>query len=233
MFGTPERHTRDGNVFFYVPLTAPKRLNICLSATDTIHPDVKYQEAFANIQKSILSELLTNKQLFRNTPTLESLEAITPKWGFVYMEDRYVWSPYTNIAYEDLKTFKLPAYVDLVLKGVHISRSSILPQFAPIFLEPILDAVIDFEWDRPSKEIEEISDVPALEEGTIVLKDPATQRAARIAAKQTVREAYSKAREAYSVAETLAQAFVDKYDLSENESAFSGAEDSSEDEAVV
>lgn len=230
MFGTPERQTRDGTVSFYVPLTVAKRLNICLSATDTIHPDVKYQEAFTTIQKSILSELLTNKQLFRNTPTLESLEAITPKWGFVYMEDRYVWSPYTNIAYEELKSFKLPAYVDLVLKGVHISRSSILPQFVPIFLEPIVDAVIDFEWDRPSKEIEEISDVPALEEGTIVLKDPATQRAVRIAAKQTVHEAYSKARTAYSTAETLAQEFVDKYDLSENESTFG---DSSEDEASM
>jgi len=235
MFGSPERQTRDGTVSFYVPLATPERLNLCLSATDcdTIRPDSRHQEVFARLQKRILSELLTNKQLFRNTPSLESLEAITPRWGFVSNNEQYVWSPYTNISYEDLKTIALPAYVDFVLKGVHISRSSILPQFGPIFLEPLKDSVIDFDWERPPKEIEEISDVPALEEGIIVLKDPAEQQAARMAAKKAVREAFAKAREAHTVADTLAQEFVDKYDFSENESVFTGYEDSSEDEEVV
>jgi DNA helicase TIP49 (TBP-interacting protein) len=100
-------------------------------------------------------------------------------------------------------------------------------------LEPLKDSVIDFDWERPPKEIEEISDVPALEEGIIVLKDPAEQQAARMAAKKAVREAFAKAREAHTVADTLAQEFVDKYDFSENESVFTGYEDSSEDEEVV
>jgi len=234
MFGTPERRTRDGIVSFFVPLHTPERVNVCLSApnSETIRPDVQYQEKFTQIQSRILSELLTNKQLFRNTPSLESLEAITPKWGFVYVTDHYDWSPYTQITYDDLKTIATPAYVDLVLKGVHISRSSILPQFSPIFVEPISDAVIDFDWERPPKEIEEISDVPALEEGVLVLKDPAEQLAARKAAKQRVRDAYGKAREACAAADSLAEEFVETYDVSESESVFTGLGDSEDEDAV-
>ena len=96
------------------------------------------------------------------------------------------------------------------------------------------ESVIDFDWERPPKDIEEISDVPALEEGVIVLKDPAVQRAERIAAKKAVREAYYKAHDASALADKLAHEFMDKYDLSENESVFSGLEDdSSEDEAAM
>jgi hypothetical protein len=128
---------------------------------------------------------------------------------------------------------KLPAYVDLVLKGIHISRSSITPQFVPVFLEQMNDSVIDFDWEKPHTEIEEISDVPASDAGTIVLKDPAKQRAERMQAKQRVREAYSAAKTSYIAADTLAKEYIDTYDFSENESVFSafeGEEDSSEEE---
>jgi len=235
MFGIPERQTRDGIVSFYVPLTNPQRLNACLTCLDssTIRPDVKFQDKFKLLQDAVLKELIQNRQLFRTPPSMESLEAITPNWGVVYNNDTYAWSPYTYITQESLSKMKLPAYIDLVLNGVHISRSSILPQFTCLYLEPMSEEVIDFDWERPQAEIEEVSDVPASDGEIVVLKDATAQAAERLAAKQSVREAYTNARAAYSKADQLAHEFLDKYDLSDNESAFSGMDDMSEDESTT
>jgi hypothetical protein len=129
----------------------------------------------------------------------------------------------------------------LQLTSLEISRSTI----RPTFLAVPADDRIDIEWGAAvgapaqqgsagaataADELEEVSDVPEAAEGVILLADPAVKAREKAAAKAHVREAFEAAETARAEAEAAAAAFLDAYDLSDSESAFSEWLSSDEDE---
>ena len=132
-----------------------------------------------------------------------------------------------------LKAEHVPGFVDFVLEGVYMSRSTIRPRFTAVFLESAGTDVIDFEWDaaeaEPVSELEEVSDIPDAVEGTLTIKDPATLAREKAETKARIRAAFAAADAARAAAEDDAARFYGTYDLSDNESAFT--EWMSEDES--
>lgn len=222
MFGPPERLVRDGEVIFRVSVTAPPMGIRLESAGGQIVCDLSVQPKFVALQSKILSELVKERSLFRNPPSVESLAAITPNWGFVTVSGKVQVSPYTAI---DASGIRQPCIVDLQLTQVEISRTTIRPIFIMVYVGPVGAGIIDFEWSAGktgADELEEISDVPnAAEEGTFTLMDPAIKEREKAAAKAVVKAAFVAAEEARAHAEKLADDFEAKYDLSDSESAFS------------
>jgi hypothetical protein len=135
------------------------------------------------------------------------------------------------------------ATVELHLKMLEISRSTIRPTFEARAVD---DGRIDFDWGggsgaptiansfvgrAGSDELEEVSDVCDAADGVITLADPAVKAREKAAAKARVREAFEAAETARAEAEAAAAAFLDAYDLSDSESAFTEwLSDSSDDE---
>ena len=177
------------------------------------------------MKSHMLSELTTNKQLFRQTPTLDMLEVITPIWGFLSKTPRdIILSPYT-IVITDSKPQKVPCYVDFELTGLIVSRSTIRPSFRYVVLGfPPAQDVIDFDWGEEAQvqELEEVSDIPAVADSeSMELRDPASVRREMLEEKERVRNAFRTAEEAKYAAEEMAARFYAKYDVSDSESAFS------------
>ena len=231
MFEAPIRQTIQGIHGFYVKLKEPRPLLIRLELTNSgVVPTLQFQPQFQSLQTILVSELVNNTQLFKVAPSLESLEAITPNWGFIVSEGQPKQSEYTNI--DITKTGdKLPCYADLLLVGVSITRSTIRPHFEAKFLEAVLDDVIDFQWEAPT-DVEEVSDIGgAPDSDAIQLRDPAAVEREKALEKERIREAFQEADKVKQVAKTMAEAFYEKYDLSDSESAFTGwMSDSSEDD---
>jgi hypothetical protein len=234
MFEAPVRQTIQGIQGFYVKLREPRPLLIRLELTKTgIAPSLQFQSQFQSLQKILVSELVNNTQLFRVAPSLESLEAITPNWGFIVSEGQPKQSEYTHIDTTTIPEDKLPSYADLLLVGVSITRSTIRPHFEAKFVESILDDVIDFQWEAPT-DVEEVSDIGgAPDSGAIQLRDPAAVEREKALEKERIREAFQEADKVKQVAKTMAEAFYAKYDLSDSESAFTGwMSDSSEEDEL-
>jgi len=163
---------------------------------------------------------------------LASLELITPRWGCIETEGGAQMSPYTHVECTPMET---PCFIDLVLTGIQISRSTIQPFFKTVFLEKVPDSLIDLDFGGASEEVEEVSDVGAVADSPpIVLQDPATTQRKKREAKDQIRAAFRTAEQATRVAEKMASEFYDVYDLSDNESAFSEwmSEASSESEGA-
>lgn len=221
MFGTPERVTRDSIVQFFVPLVTPVPLNVELEYTNTLpSPELSIQNKFSELQELILQGLTRHKSIFKTLPTYESLKGICPIWGIVLQDGAPSWSPYTNILTKNIAT--KPCFVNLLLNGVFISRSTISPQFEAVFAKEYAVEVDDLEWDEAvgTTEITEIDDVPS-ESGTVTIKGPAVLEREKRAAKERVNEAFRVAAAARETAEHEADLFYAKYDLSDSESAFS------------
>jgi hypothetical protein len=168
MFSTPERRMENETITFYVPVKKPIRLGLKLQATSatTLLPDVSAVKVFETLRTQALNELTKTEQLFKNKPTLASLDSITPKWGVIYNETEAkvrgakgsvlpAWSPYTQ--FEFPPTLNTPCLVDLALTAILITRSTISPKFGVVFLahESPLEIngspkfqknMIDFDW---------------------------------------------------------------------------------------
>ena len=230
MFGAPERRIGEDGPYFYVSLASPKLLGVrvTLTAARTVEPDLSFQDNFRELQDFVLSELLKNRQLFKNPPSLESLQAITPNWGCIVKDKDVVWNTYMQLSLPDLKAELLPAWGDFALVGLTVTRSTISPVFMMQFLETKASQ-IDFEWPGvPSgggggaDSLEEVSDIAAaVAEGSVRLRNPADILKEKLEQKTVVRQAFEDAEAARLRAEQLANTFMAKYDLSDNESAFS------------
>ena len=223
MFLAPKRANADT---YEVQLSAPMALGIRLtvSRADIVTPVLEHQSVFQTLQRRILLELTKNRQLFKNAPSIESLEAITPNWGFITTGDTIQLSPYTLVSI-DPTISAYPCSIDLELTALHISRSTIRPLFRGVALA---DNLIEFDWMSAAvgisrgAELEEVSDV-AYDDvvGVISLKDPDMLKREKLAAKERVRSAYREADAAREVADGVAANFHLTYDLSDTESAFS------------
>lgn len=224
MFGVPTRVSGKNGPAFSLDVNATP-LGVSLSYdTHGLVYDETVQSRFRTLQSLVLSELSKEHGLFKNPPSLTALAAISPNWGFVSSGTEYVFTPYADLI-SDIAHIKLPCLVDIQLKRLEISRSTIRPTFKLHYLGPAQTA-IDFDWPAPSvsnDEIIEVSDVPTSGSSgpMITLADPAAAAREKAAAKSTIRAAFAAASTAREEAEKLAQDFYDKYDLSDSESAFS------------
>jgi hypothetical protein len=227
MFSAPERQTNtNGESFFKVNLIFPALIGsqfLLKSAKDVLEPNEAAVPLFEALQTKIIKELMHNRQLFKNAPSKESLDVITPKWGIVFQNGKPLWSPYTIVNQTNtIGTTKFPARVDLELAALHISRTCIKPVFEVVYVGPQMEEnVIDFDWSQ-SEELSEVSDIGALDDaGMIELRDPASIRQKRAAAKQSIRAMYHEAAEVRERADDAAAKFHEEFDLSDGESAFS------------
>ena len=215
MFSRPERKA-DGS--FLLPLLPPLALGVRLEASPSLVPDRAAQPAFSALQSRILVELTRAPGLFGKPPSLASLEAITPQWGFVIVGGETRISPYTQIDMSKISE-TTPCFVDLALVSLTISRSTIQPHFQARFVESKA-GMIDLDWDSPPEEMEEVSDIGANAEGAVTLIDPATLLRQKKAAKEAVRAAFRQAELLRAEAAAKAEQFYETYDLSDSESAF-------------
>jgi hypothetical protein len=239
MFGVPEKKSdaRLGD-YYTVPITAPVRVGVRVMFSKSeggILPNVEAIAKFTELRKTVLRELTKERRMFKHAPSLESLEAITPVWGFILMNGAPQLSPYTTFLPQSQTEAFIACIVDFELKRLEISRSTIRPVFQTVYLEAAMPLPIEFDWgsdaavDADADEIEEVSDVAldAAEEsggggGSVVrLADPAAREREKEEAKARIRAAFLAAEEARATAEELAAKFHDTYDLSDSESAFS------------
>ncbi len=181
------------------------------------------QARFRTLQSLVLSELAKERGLFKNPPTQSALEAITPHWGFVQQAlGIMVFSPYAKVEKPTFPESKIPCIVDIQLKSLEISRSTIRPVWKLHYLgQP--PSEIDFEWSAPKPagdELEEVSDVPTAGGPMVTLASPARQAKEKAEAKGRIKAAFASAKEARTSAEKLATEFYERYDLSDSESAF-------------
>jgi hypothetical protein len=224
MFSAPVKTNFNGEVAYRVELLNPILLGGSFQYTEKgCLPSTAYQDKFNSMKVYILKELSNHKQLFRQTPNMEMLEAITPIWGFLSKGQETILSPYTVLV-TDVKPSEVPCYVDFELTGLIVSRSTIRPAFRYIVLEKPKESVIDFDWGEEAQvqELEEVSDIPALADSeSMELRDPASVRREMLEEKERVRNAFRAAEEAKSKAEELAVRYYTKYDPSDSESAFS------------
>jgi hypothetical protein len=222
-------------IVFYVPVKTPVRLGLKLKAPTptTILPDVSTQSVFQDLRTRALTDLMNTSNLFKNKPTLESLESITPKWGVVYQDSAKApqasWSSYTHLVFDTDLSY--PCIADLELTSIQITRSTICPTFQVVFLDKESPTnVIDFEWSAASapvnkevKDVEEVDDIPALETdtGILQLRDPVKAEQEKQDAKDYVRSLFRSADEARQQAMDAMRAFFDTYSPDDDESNFS------------
>ena len=182
MFSLPESRPTSTGARYYVALRSPKALGLrlALSAPGVLVANMADAPAFKTFQRSILSELMHHKQLFKTTPSLESLETLSPPFGPVLSGGAVLFSP-TAVFQHDSR-LSTPCFVDLVLEGLYVSRSLISPVFTTRFLEAAKAAVpeLDFADDG----LEEVADVPEASgsgsSGVVLLADPAADREAPV-----------------------------------------------------
>lgn len=236
MFGTPESRPTASGARYYVSLRSPQAmgLRLALSSPGVPAADMAHAPAFKALQQSVLSALVHHKQLFKTTPSLESLLALSPPFGPVLSGGAVLYSP-TTVFQADSR-MSVPCFVDFVLEGLHVSRSLIAPVFSIRFVEAPAAVELDFADDG----LEEVADVPEASGApgnVVLLTDPAVAARERAARKQSVKEAFLLATAARERAVERAHAFLEEYDLSDNESGFSefmseeeGEEDEDEEE---
>jgi len=231
MFGVPERRAEGNNVHFYVPVAKPVRLGVRLRMNDKliVLPDPSVQSKFNELQKTVLIELTKTEILFKNKPSYDSLERITPQWGVIYDTDnKPLWNKYTEQEFSfDVKEGAYTnAIVDLELVGILITRSTILPKFAVKFVEKDTQSmVIDFDWQTPvvpTKEIEEVDDLETTDTtNTLTLRSPALIAKEKADAKEQVKVLFRTADAARQKALAAMANFFGKYEVSDDESQFS------------
>ena len=238
MFGTPVRTSNaSGETYFQVSVNVSPLGVEMEYREEGLTYNKEAQSRFRTLQNLVLSELAKERSLFKNPPTQAALEAITPNWGYVQQPYGILsFSPYAKIEKPSFPESKLPCLVDIQLKALEISRSTIRSVWKLHYLgQP--PSEIDFDWAPPKPaegELEEVSDVPAdgAENGVLTLTDPALRAREKAEAKARIKAAFASAQEARTSAEKLASDFYDKYDLSDSESAFTEwLSDSDEDDS--
>jgi hypothetical protein len=237
MFAAPESQPTTEGPRYYVALTNARTLPNRLSFINTLVPDVDINEPLDQIKDEILKDLVHNKQLFKHPPTLSSLTALSPPWGVVLDGEVKRWSPTSTFRnMESMNAIPDASYVHLVLEGLYVSRSRISPVFSIKFVSTIPALpTIEFDFDDAGS-LEEVSDFPEVGgDNVVLLTDPTIRRKAKADAKRSIKEAFTIADAAHEAAAQRAHAFLDEFDLSDNESGFSEwlteDEDENEDES--
>ncbi len=236
-FGAPERQPDQS---FFVPYLKRNQLGARVTVTaEGIKPTLEHQPIFQSYQGVVLTALAANKQLYKSPPTLESLQCMTPAWGFVKTSGGEIQLAKSTIVRNNIPASKWPCVADFVLNGLKISRSLIQPVFDLLFLESLeAGNLIDFDWGVEDaagggSELEEVSDVSFMDTasgGAMKIKDPVVMAREKAEAKERVRAAYRTAEAARETADTLASQFYSAYDVSDTESAFSEWADLESDE---
>jgi hypothetical protein len=207
------------------------------------------------IRENVLRSLVSNEALFRQAPSLDSLRVLAPVWGMLIRPDNKVeWSKqdiFDTAQTDGLKGKR--ATVSLSLKGVQISRQSILPIWdlgviKVIPEEGLIDLdfgsadttttannnnnnnnkktvsrVIDDAVSVDSEELEGASDGGA----KIHLKDPSERKRQH---KEAARALLRKAAQAQMEADSAVERFYAEFDLSDEESEVSDFDESASDE---
>ena len=227
-FGTPERQPDQS---FFVPFLKRNQLGTRVTVSaEGIKPTLEHQPKFQSYQQFVLTALAANKQLYKSPPTLESLQCMTPAWGFVKIGGGDVQLAKSMIVRNNIPASRWPCVADFVLNGLKISRSLIQPVFDLLFVESLeAGNVIDFDWGVEegaggASELEEVSDVSFMDTasgGAMKIKDPAVLAREKAEAKERVRAAYRAAEAARETADSMASQFYSAYDVSDTESAFS------------
>jgi hypothetical protein len=243
-FGIPERQPDQS---FFVPYLHRTQLNTRVKVmAEGIAPTLEHQPRFQQYQSMILQKLASNRQLYKSPPTLESLQCMTPAWGFIKTGSGEIGLAKTTIIRNNIPASKWPCMADFVLHGLKISRSLIQPVFDLLFVESLESAhVIDFDWGvedaaGAGNDLEEVSDVSFMDTasgGAMKIKDPALIAREKAEAKERVRAAYRAAEAARETADKMASQFYSTYDVSDTESAFSEwadleSEDDSDDDGA-
>lgn len=195
-------------------------------------PDIRIQSTMESYRNRILSELVKNKTFFRTPPTYESIQAITPVWGIIVnsLTHELRWAPDQIIEKSESLTANTTAYVNLQLKGIEISRSTIQPVWIMNVIQVLpdpshSDGVIDFEF-------EDVYDDGVKSVGSNEFEEDVTGEPVQLMnhaekkriAKDQVRQTLRRLAEARMAADTAMERFYDEYDLSEGESDFSDEE---------
>jgi hypothetical protein len=230
MFEIPEKKiAADGSPYFQTLLVDPITIPFDLrSVGGVIVPDIQIQAEMQRLQQTVLKALVDNRALFKTAPTLDRLKAMSPVWGVVVIGGEAKW--HTSNVW-DTSVPKNTAVVHLVLKGVEISRSSIQPIWTVSLIRQIPEPVIDFDFGEDAvsdgDELASVhsSDVESEAEGVIHLIDRAERK--RIS-KANARKLMQVAMDAQMAADAARDRFYAEFDLSEDESDLSDADDEHE-----
>jgi hypothetical protein len=224
MFGAPEKRTSsDGSSYYYISIKTPISLDYDIQWEQTqLKEDIGIQSEIVELRGTVLQAIAGNKTLFANPPNERSLSAMASKWGLLLSRsgiaswsDANIW----QVVPEALHGKK--ATVHLQLLAVHISPASIRPVWG-LKVHAILPEapVIDFVFDVPD-DVQSVhsADIEAdLTEEVVQLADLEKEKRE---AKQRVHELVAQAQAARRLAEHALDAFMEEYDLSEDESDFS------------
>lgn len=237
VFEIPEKQTTAaGDIYFFCKLSKPgySILHDLEWQKDSKCPIpvLSVQKQITELRATVLRLLMENKTIFRNPPTFDSLQAITPPWGILIRNNNLEWSS-VNKWQIDESLLTNNAIVRLVLTGVEISRSYIYPVWSfsiqQILPEKTPEGVIDFTFDEPAFERDDAKSVASVasddfinEDTNIITLHNPNERKCLL--KQQIRELLKKASDAQHAADDAMDRFFDEYDLSEDESDFSDNE---------
>ncbi len=236
-FQIPERRTNaDGETVFECSLVSPGYEiphDLEWSKESGLKPVLSIQKQITELRTTVLKEMVNNKDLFKNPPTMSSLQAITPNWGLLIRSNSTMeWSQINKWVYNATEMKKQSAIVRMVLVALEISRSKIIPVWNLLVkqvLPEIADNMIDFDFEVPkdddAKSVTSIhsDDIGAVEEdGVFQLHNPSERKRMM---KTHVRELLRKVAEARHAADDAMDRFLEEFELSDNESDFSEEED--------
>lgn len=229
VFGTPEKQTSStGEVFFQCKLaepgySIPHDLE-WKKDKQALIPVLSLQKLITELRLTVLKLLLENKSIFRNPPTPDSLQAITPPWGILIRSNNQLeWSSVNKWQIDEERLKNNNAIVRIVLTGIEISRSRINPVWSLSIIQVLPEALIDFDFDAIPLDNDDVKSVCSDEianDGTqiIHLSNP---RERKQFMKTHIRELLTKASDARLAVDDAMDRFFNEFDLSEGESDFS------------
>jgi len=203
----------------------------------------EWMTAVSAIRTKVLALLFESRNsLFKNSPTMKTLENLMKPWVIVDSAGNY------TVQYE----LPLPSTKEgsgiLDLSGIFIKRDGIMPIWR---VESYTEntPVVDFDWgeEAPENELREVtlidSEVTSDNSKVINLNTDDEYNARKFAAKERVKEARLKAILARRAAEVETNRYYNEFNFGENESTFSeydisdmddseGGEDDESEEAV-
>lgn len=238
-FRIPERRTSStGETFFECKLSSPGYElphDLEWSKDTGLKPVLSIQRQISDLRLEVLKYMVNNNNLFKNPPTLSSLQAITPNWGLLLRSNNTMeWSQINKWIYESDQLKKQNAIVRMVLMGLEISRSTIIPVWT-LTIKHVLpeksENVIDFDFSTSLAEINDTKsvasvnsdDIGILEEDEIFQLHSPSEKKRQM--KTHVRELLQKVAEARHAADDAMDRFLEEFELSDNESDFSDEED--------
>jgi hypothetical protein len=239
MFEIPEKKiAADGSPYFQTRLKDPVAIPFDLRFdTAEIIPDIQIQTDIQRLQQTILKALVDNRTLFKTAPTMDRLRALTPVWGVVVIGGEAKW--HTSNIWMFSSQVKHPSVVHLVLVGIEISRSSIQPIWDVSVIRRIPEAntnMIDFDFGDEGGDGDMCDDLASvhssdvdLERGDDVGVVQLVSRSERKRiCKANVRELMRRSVDAQMAADAARDRFYAEFDLSEDESDLSDADDDHE-----